>query len=139
MVTNVINTIDALGVEELDHRAGRQHLQRFVQHVGARLHEHPGRSPPAAGVPFTLIFFQAFKQPQGKIKSVTFGKADNQTWLTSAGRVDGPLLFDVSFKNKLAYWGVVDPLQLPGADLSTTMSGADDRAGRPGGGLHDHR
>ena len=44
--------------------------------------------------------------------------------MTSSGRVDGPLLFDVSLKKKHAYWAIVDPLQLPGADLSTTMTAA---------------
>jgi endo-1,4-beta-xylanase len=68
------------------------------------------------------IFFDAFRQLQGKIGSVTFwGQADDHTWLTSATRVNGPLLFDTSLKKKFAYWGVIDPLQLPGADLSTTV------------------
>ena len=41
-----------------------------------------------------------------------------------AGRVNGPLLFDTSLKAKPAYWAVVDPLQLPGADLSATLTAA---------------
>ena len=53
-----------------------------------------------------------------------WGKSDATTWLTSSTRVDGPLLFDVSFKKKHAYWAVVDPLQFPGADLSTAMTAA---------------
>jgi endo-1,4-beta-xylanase len=68
------------------------------------------------------IFFDAFRQLQGKISSVTFwGQADDHTWLTSSARVNGPLLFDTSLKKKIAYWGVIDPLQLPGADLSTSV------------------
>jgi hypothetical protein len=68
-------------------------------------------------------FFDAFRQLQGKISSITFwGQADDHTWLTSAARVNGPLLFDTSLKKKLAYWGVIDPLQLPGADVSATVS-----------------
>jgi endo-1,4-beta-xylanase len=67
-------------------------------------------------------FFQAFRQLAGKIKSVTlWGQADDHTWLTSPGRVDAPLLFDTSLKAKLGYWAAVDPLQLPGADLVTTI------------------
>ncbi|MBO0800255.1 MAG: endo-1,4-beta-xylanase, partial [Blastocatellia bacterium] len=69
------------------------------------------------------IFFDAFRQLKGKIDSVTFwGMADDHTWLTSASQVNGPLLFDTSLKKKYAYWGVIDPLQLPGADLSTSIS-----------------
>ncbi len=68
------------------------------------------------------IFFDAFRQLAGKIGSVTFwGQADDHTWLTSSARVNGPLLFDTSLKKKFAYWGVIDPLQLPGADLSTSV------------------
>jgi hypothetical protein len=68
------------------------------------------------------IFFDAFRQLQGKIGSITFwGQADDHTWLTSSARVNGPLLFDTSLKKKFAYWGVIDPLQLPGADLSTSV------------------
>jgi endo-1,4-beta-xylanase len=68
-------------------------------------------------------FFEAFRQLQGKISSVTFwGQADDHTWLTSASRVNAPLLFDTSLKKKFAYWGLIDPLQLPGADLSAEMT-----------------
>ncbi len=77
-------------------------------------------------------FFQAFRQLAGKINSVTFwGTADDHTWLTSAGRVDAPLLFDRQLKAKHAYWGVVDPLQLPGADLAVSIdaSGASAPSG----------
>ncbi len=68
------------------------------------------------------IFFDAFRQLKGKIGSITFwGQADDHTWLTSSARVNGPLLFDTSLKKKIAYWGVLDPSQLPGADLSTSV------------------
>jgi len=123
-VTNAINTIDALGVEnsitEMDVSI---YSGSFNTSVPDYTNIPPNRFL-LQGYRY-LTFFQAFKQLQGKIKSVTlWGKADNQTWLTSSGRVDGPLLFDISFKKKLAYWAVVDPLQLPGADLSTTMTAA---------------
>jgi len=125
-VTNAIDTISALGVEnsvtELD--------------VSVYSNSFPGPVIDYTNIPadrFVLqgyryrTFFEAFKQAAlaGKLKSVTtWGKSDAQTWLTSPTRVDGPLLFDISFKKKLAYWAVVDPLQLPGADLSTTMTAA---------------
>jgi endo-1,4-beta-xylanase len=79
-------------------------------------------------------FFDAFRQLQGKISSVTFwGQADDHTWLTSPTRVNAPLLFDQSLKHKLAYLGVIDPSRLPGADVaaasnsnpSTVVSGHD--------------
>jgi len=71
--------------------------------------------------------FEAFKQLQGKISSVTFwGQADDHTRLTSSTRVDAPLLFDQSLKHKFAYLGIIDPLQLPGADIVTTISASPD-------------
>jgi endo-1,4-beta-xylanase len=70
-------------------------------------------------------FFDAFKSLQGKIASVTFwGQADDHTWLASSTRTNAPLLFDTSLKSKHAYWGVVDPLQLPGADVTVSLAAA---------------
>jgi len=70
-------------------------------------------------------FFNAMKQLSGKIASVTiWGTSDDKTWLNSSTQIDAPLLFDPSLKHKPAYWGVVDPLQLPGADLSAAISAA---------------
>jgi endo-1,4-beta-xylanase len=125
-VTNALDTIHALGVEnavtELD--------------VSVYSGSFPGPVLDYTNIPadrFVLqgyryrTFFEAFKQAAiaGKLKSVTtWGKSDQSTWLTSSTRVDGPLLFDISFKKKHAYWAVIDPLQLPGADLSTSMTAA---------------
>jgi len=68
-------------------------------------------------------YFQAFRQLKGKISEVTlWGEADDHTFLTTAQRVDAPLLFDIGLQHKLAYLGVVDPLQLPGANLVTTIT-----------------
>jgi endo-1,4-beta-xylanase len=79
-------------------------------------------------------FFQAFRSLSGKISSVTFwGQADDHTWLTSSGRVNGPLLFDTSLLHKLAYTALVNPSQLPGAGSTAAFSGAY-RFSAPGGG-----
>jgi endo-1,4-beta-xylanase len=68
------------------------------------------------------IFFEAFRELGSKLKSVTFwGQADDHTWLSSPSRVNAPLLFDQQLQKKHAYWGVVDPLQLPGADLAVSI------------------
>ena len=78
-------------------------------------------------------FFQAFRQLKGKISSVTFWvTADDHTWLSTfpITRLDMPLLFDQQLLAKDAYWGVVDPLQLPGADISLTGSADSNSAVR---------
>jgi endo-1,4-beta-xylanase len=67
-------------------------------------------------------YFEAFKKLKDKIKSVTvWGLADDNTWITTSGRVNAPLLFDDQLKHKLAYVAVMNPLDLPGADLSTSV------------------
>ena len=72
-----------------------------------------------------LGFVQAFKQVAGKIVSITiWGTSDDKSWLQSPTKADAPLLFDESLQHKYGYWAFVDPLQIPGADLSTTMTAA---------------
>jgi endo-1,4-beta-xylanase len=72
-----------------------------------------------------LGFIQALKQVSSKIVSITiWGTSDDKSWLTSSTKVDAPLLFDPSLQKKPAYWAFVDPLQLPGADLSTGLTAA---------------
>jgi endo-1,4-beta-xylanase len=60
--------------------------------------------------------FREYRRLSRSISSVTFwGLADDNTWLSTfpIARLDLPLLFDDDLQAKLAYWGVVDPLQLP--------------------------
>src|SRR5215475_1378562 len=67
-------------------------------------------------------YFEAFKKLKDKIQSVTiWGLADDNTWLNSSGRINAPLLFDDQLKHKLAYTAVMTPLDLLGADLSTSV------------------
>jgi endo-1,4-beta-xylanase len=71
-----------------------------------------------------MHFLQALEQT-GKVVSITiWGTSDDKSWLTSSTKVDAPLLFDPSLQKKPAYWAFVDPLQLAGADLSSTMTAA---------------
>jgi endo-1,4-beta-xylanase len=70
-----------------------------------------------------LGFIQALKQVQGDLVSITiWGTSDDKTWLNSSTQVNAPLLFDPSLKAKPAYWALVDPLQLPGANLSVALT-----------------
>ena len=70
-------------------------------------------------------FFDAFRQLSGKISGVTiWGMADDDTWLDSfpVTRTDYPLPFDMNLQAKPAYWGIVDPTQLPGYGLTFAVS-----------------
>ena len=63
------------------------------------------------------------RQLAGKVTSVSlWGLADDNTWLNQSGRINAPLLFDPQLLHKLAYTAVVDPLDLPGADLAITKT-----------------
>ncbi|HLK18830.1 MAG TPA: endo-1,4-beta-xylanase [Bryobacteraceae bacterium] len=66
-------------------------------------------------------YFNALRQLKGKLQAVTFwGFADDDTWLDSFPivRLDMPLPFDTDLHAKPAYWGMVDPTQLPGFGLT---------------------
>jgi len=70
-------------------------------------------------------FFEAMRQLKGKLSGVTlWGMADDNTWLSNfpISRLDEPLPFDVSLQAKPAYWGIVDPTQLPGYGLSFSVT-----------------
>ncbi|MGA8289620.1 MAG: endo-1,4-beta-xylanase, partial [Acidobacteriaceae bacterium] len=70
-------------------------------------------------------YFDAFRDLKGTISAVTiWGMADDDTWLDSfpIARTDYPLPFNMQLQAKPAYWGIVDPTQLPGYGLAFTSS-----------------
>ncbi len=68
-------------------------------------------------------FFRVFKAHKDQLTSVTvWGLADDNTWLTRPGRVDGPLLFDDQLQHKLAYTAIVSPQDLPRTPATVTLS-----------------
>ena len=119
-----INLFHGLGVEERDHRAGRQHLQRT---------RSPARSPTTSTFPAERFVLQGYRyRTSSRRSSSCTGKIKSRHLLGSGRR---PHLARVErlastrrccstspCKKKHAYWGIVDPLQLPGADLSTTLT-----------------
>jgi len=81
-------------------------------------------------------YFDVFKAlaRRHELEAVTFwGMADDDTWLDSfpIARLDEPLPFDQLLQAKPAYWGIVDPTQLPGYGLTMALTG---RAGSPASG-----
>jgi len=77
-------------------------------------------------------YFQIFKNMKDKIDSVTiWGLGDDDSWINPSTNTAGcagvtaanaPLPFDAYLQHKLAYTGIVNPLALPGANLSLTMT-----------------
>jgi endo-1,4-beta-xylanase len=77
-------------------------------------------------------YFDVFRALRGKLASVTFwGMADDDTWLDGfpVTRTDYPLPFDMGLQAKPAYWGIVDPTQLPGYGLKFSASAQAATAG----------
>ncbi|HVS77124.1 MAG TPA: endo-1,4-beta-xylanase [Steroidobacteraceae bacterium] len=70
-------------------------------------------------------YFDVFRALKGKLDAVTFwGMADDNTWLDSfpIDRLDAPLPFDELLQAKPAYWGIVDPTQLPGYGMTLALT-----------------
>lgn len=70
-------------------------------------------------------YFDVFRRMRRYLSGVTFwGMADDDTWLDGfpIARLDLPLPFDTKLQAKPAYWGIVDPSQLPGAGLGFRVS-----------------
>ena len=60
------------------------------------------------------------------LSAVTFwGFADDDTWLSTfpCAHLDEPLPFDSGLQAKPAYWGIVNPWELPGSGMSFAVSG----------------
>jgi endo-1,4-beta-xylanase len=70
-------------------------------------------------------YFDEFRHLKGRLKAVTiWGMADDDTWLDSfpVTRTNYPLPFDMGLQAKPAYWGIVNPSQLPGYGLKFELS-----------------
>jgi endo-1,4-beta-xylanase len=73
-------------------------------------------------------YFDVFKAlaRRHELQAVTFwGMADDDTWLSTfpIARLDEPLPFDPLLQAKPAYWGIVDPTQLPGYGMTVAITG----------------
>jgi endo-1,4-beta-xylanase len=69
--------------------------------------------------------FELLRRLKGKLDAFTFwGLADDNTWLDGfpINRLDLPLPFDTKLQAKPAYYGIVDPTQLPGYGLSVALT-----------------
>ena len=69
--------------------------------------------------------FRELRRLKGKLDAVTFwGLGDDETWLDGfpITRLDAPLAWDTRLQAKPAYWGMIDPSQLPGFGLSLAVT-----------------
>ncbi|HEY6445870.1 MAG TPA: endo-1,4-beta-xylanase [Acidobacteriaceae bacterium] len=76
-------------------------------------------------------YFDLFRSRRHELSAVTFwGMADDDTWLDGfpVARTDYPLPFNMQLQAKPAYWGIVDPTELPGYGLHFDLSSAKGTA-----------
>ncbi|MBV9225939.1 MAG: endo-1,4-beta-xylanase, partial [Acidobacteriaceae bacterium] len=125
-LVNAVNTVAQLGLD--------QQVTEFDLSVYSASDNSSNYGANGGTVPPSIIaqqgylyaqFFEAMRQLKGKLSGVTlWGMADDNTWLSNfpISRLDEPLPFDISLQAKPAYWGIVDPTQLPGYGLSFSVT-----------------
>ena len=124
-MVNAINTV-ANNFPDLDQQVTE--LDMSIYNAGDRTSNY-GNNVPASLLAeqgwLYAQYFDAFRQLSGKLSAVTvWGFADDDTWLDSfpVVRTDYPLPFDMGLQAKPAYWGIVDPTQLPGYGMTFSIS-----------------
>jgi endo-1,4-beta-xylanase len=125
-VENAIRTVAELGVD--------QQVTEFdlsVYNAGDNTSNYGANG---GTVPLSIIaeqgylyehYFDVFRRMRHHLSGVTFwGMADDDTWLDSfpISRLDLPLPFDTELQAKPAYWGIVDPRQVPGYGLTFSVT-----------------
>ena len=128
-IVNAINTM-ATTFSGLDQQITE--LDMSVYNAGDTKSDYGNNIPPsvlAAQGWLYKQYFDAFRLLSGKLSAVTiWGFADDDTWLDSfpVVRTDYPLPFDMRLHAKPAYWGIVDPTQLPGYGMTFAASVTPD-------------
>ena len=124
-MVNAINTV-AASFPGLDQQVTE--LDMSVYNGGNTTSNYGNNIPPAVLAEQGWLYaqyFAAFRQLSGKLSAVTFwGMADDDTWLDGfpVARTDYPLPFNMGLQAKPAYWGIVDPTQLPGYGMTFSVS-----------------
>ena len=124
-MVNAINTV-AANFPGLDQQVTE--LDMSVYNGGDRTSNYGNNIPPVVLAEQGWLYaqyFAAFRQLSGKLSAITFwGFADDDTWLDGfpVARTDYPLPFNMGLQAKPAYWGIVDPTQLPGYGMTFSAS-----------------
>jgi endo-1,4-beta-xylanase len=120
-MVNAINTVSA-NFPGLDQQITEMDMS--VYNGGDTTSNYGNNIPPAVLAEQGWLYaqyFVALRQLSGKLSAVTFwGMADDDTWLDGfpVARTDYPLPFNMGLQAKPAYWGIVDPTQLPGYGMT---------------------
>lgn len=133
-MVNAINTV-AANLPGIEQQITEMDMSMY--NAGDRTSNYGNNIPPAVLAEQGWLYaqyFAALRQLSSKLSAVTFwGFADDDTWLDGfpVTRTDYPLPFNMGLQAKPAYWGIVDPTQLPGYGMtfsaSTTAGERDTR------------
>lgn len=103
-------------------------LDESVYNAGDRTSNYGNNIPPSVLAEQGWLYkdyFDVFRRERDRLSAVTlWGIADDDTWLDGfpVARTDYPLPFDMHLQAKPAYWGMIDPMQLPGFGLKLSIS-----------------
>jgi endo-1,4-beta-xylanase len=124
----LVNTIDTIAADFPNLNQQITEMDMSVYNAGDDISNYGQNVPPSVLAEQGWLYsqyFDALRQLKGKVKAVTFwGMADDDTWLDGfpVVRTDYPLPFSTTLQAKPAYWGIVDPTQLPGFGLTFSLS-----------------
>jgi len=125
----MVNTIDTIAEDFPNLEQQITEMDVSIYNAGDNHSNYGSNVPPSLIAEQGWLYaqyFDALRQLKGKLTSVTFwGIADDDTWLDSFPivRTDLPLPFSTTLQAKPAYWGIVDPTQLPGFGMTFSIAG----------------
>lgn len=115
-MASILNSIKLFGDMGLDNQITELDVSIYTDNSAYNSYSAiPRDSITRQGYRFKELF-EGFRSLKDYISNVTFwGVADDHTWLNDQAiqRTDAPFAFDINSQAKPAYWGMVDPSQLP--------------------------
>jgi endo-1,4-beta-xylanase len=134
-VAEIRTTLEAFGNLGLDNQITEMDMSVYEGSSGS-YGEIPEDLLVLQGHRYKAIFRELRKQASILSSVTLWGLGDDTSWLNRS-RLDAPLLFDEDLQAKWAYWGVVDPSQLPIIIQTLEVSGGTPHVDAQTDGIWD--